>query len=97
MKKPEPLFKEKVQIELALITGVWSFKTNMVAFGGIPDFIMCVRGHFVAWELKNNEFESPDGRQGWILRKIRKAGGKARTVHPGNVKRHLAEVRRLAK
>lgn len=51
-KKPETLFKEKVLADLKKLKKIWFYKTNDVSRRGIPDIIACIRGKFVAIELK---------------------------------------------
>lgn len=96
MKKPETVFKEKVMPQVNQIPGVFCFKTNMVAFAGIPDLFIITKGLLIVWELKFDPSEAPSGRQSWFMRKLKRAGCKCRIVHPGNFKRYLQEVKRLA-
>lgn len=56
----------------------------MVALGGIPDFLGCINGQFVALELKKDNTSPPSALQAYILEKIRKAGGMAFVVSPEN-------------
>ena len=80
MKKPETKFKEKVLKDLSTLKNVWYFKTQEITRRGIPDFILCKKGFFVAFELK---VDSPiDALQEYNLQKIREAGGEGVVVTP---------------
>jgi hypothetical protein len=76
--RSETAFKDKCADWLKRQSHVWFFKVfgNGIQAGGIPDFIICYRGRFVAIELKR-----PDGqgrlekRQEAQLRRICEAGG----------------------
>ena len=62
---------------------------QMLAILGIPDFIGCLNGRFVAIELKRSqaEAEKNTGRiklQKHVLSKIQRAGGVVFIAHPGN-------------
>lgn len=78
--RSETAFKDKCADWLKRQSHVWFFKVfgNGIQAGGIPDFIICYRGRFVAIELKR-----PDGqgrlekRQEAQLRRICGAGGVA--------------------
>lgn len=78
--RSETAFKDKCADWLKRQSHVWFFKVfgNGIQAGGIPDFIICYRGRFVAIELKR-----PDGqgrlekRQEAQLRRICEAGGVA--------------------
>lgn len=58
---------------------------------GIPDYLGCVRGRFVALELKI-ETGRPSALQTFIIGKINEAGGYARVVYPSNLDEVLREV-----
>lgn len=81
--KSESAFKAKCADWLKSQSHVWFFKVfgNGIQEGGVPDFIICYRGRFVAIELKR-----PDGqgtlerRQEAQLRRIGEAGGVAVVV-----------------
>jgi hypothetical protein len=82
-KKPETLFKEKIRPQLDALKNSWWVKTQMVCIRGIPDLLGCVNGYFIALELKSGEKEARLAPlQGYILRKITKAGGLALEVTP---------------
>lgn len=91
-KKPETLFKEKVKARLDKIEGIWFFKTQQLALLGIPDYIICYKGNFIAWELKKDEKSKPSKLQDFILNKIYEAGGLARIVHPLNFEYQLEQL-----
>lgn len=82
-KKPETLFKEKVIREINQISAslIWFFKTQEVTLRGIPDLILCVKGKFMAYELKIPGGKT-DELQWYNLHKIREAGGIGKTITP---------------
>jgi hypothetical protein len=100
-KKPETNFKERIYPFLKALNRCWVLKTQLIAVCGVPDFLMCLNGQFVAIELKKDEKEQPSKLQSWVLRKIIAAGGIGLVVHPKNwiaihrvlVKLSTAEVR----
>lgn len=82
-KQPETLFKEKVKADLQTFgEDAWFYKTQEVSRRGIPDFIICLRGEFHAFELKVDSPVEP--LQEYTLNKIKKAGGNALVVTPKN-------------
>ena len=58
----------------------------MLSVRGIPDYIGCVKGRFVALELKKDARAASKTckLQEYILSKIKQAGGIAEVVHPEN-------------
>lgn len=56
----------------------WFFKVlgNAMQKGGVPDYIICYKGHFLGIELKKPvDSYGLDGRQKIELSKIKRAGG----------------------
>ena len=78
--KNEHALRRAVSAYLKTAPGVWALKVHGGPFQmkGVPDYLCCVRGRFVAIEIKR-----PDGRgrtsklQDEIIRRIREAGGVA--------------------
>lgn len=93
-RQPESIFAERLGKRLKAIPCSWFCKVQMVALAGIPDYLGCVRGRFVALELK-----MPGGRlsalQKFCLRKISLAGGYAKVVYPDDADTVLDELSRL--
>lgn len=81
-KQPETLFKERVKRDLETLDRIWFYKTQEVSRRGIPDFIICLRGLFYAFELKVDSPVEP--LQQYTLNKIQKADGTALVVTPQN-------------
>lgn len=73
-KKPETKFKEKVQAYLRTLPHCWFYKAQEVGRRGVPDLICCIRGRFVALELKV-EGGKIDALQEYTLRQIQSQGG----------------------
>lgn len=96
MKKPETKFKEKALEDLRGIPGSWWEKIQQVALRGTPDIIGCVRGNFVAIELKKDEKAKVEDLQEHKLQAIRFAGGHAVVAYPENWNEVLMEIRLMA-
>ena len=89
--KPETRFTAVVKQRLNTIPNSWWVKIQLVALRGIPDFLGCMRGKFVALELKvgNNK---PTMLQAFVIKKIQEAGGYAKVVTPENLEEVLKEL-----
>ena len=83
-KKPETNFKEKFFKRLDKLKHCWYYKTQEVSRRGIPDIIMCLRGYFIAIELKKDDKEKPEALQEYVLKKISKAMGSSMVCCPEN-------------
>jgi hypothetical protein len=83
-KKPETLFKEKVQKDLKKLPNTWCEKIQQVCIRGTPDLLCCIAGKFVAIELKASSSEVPDALQDHKLQSIANADGMALVVNPEN-------------
>lgn len=59
------------------------FPQQQLSFIGVPDFILCIRGRFVALELKADN-EDPRPKQDYELSRVVKAGGIAIVAKPCN-------------
>lgn len=94
-KKPETAFKEKFAKFLESLPGIWFFKTNEMSVRGIPDFIICIHGRFLAIELKAENENQTSALQDWVLEQIAEAGGMAIVCCPntfGQVKKILEKL-----
>ena len=64
----------------------------------MPDYLCCIRGNFVALELKRSENEKMEGTlQEYNLVRISKAGGYAIFVYPENFDRVKEELLKMLK
>lgn len=81
-KKKETVFKERIRPLLDALPRSWWVKTQMLAVLGIPDFIGCVNGYFVAIELKKDGSSKASAIQEWVLGRIQKSGGIGLVVSP---------------
>lgn len=76
------------------------FKNNQTSRRGLPDYIICLRGWYVAIECKKENLKGKLNRgrylqQHWNLQKIHSAGGLGMTCTPDNlykVKKFLKEI-----
>jgi hypothetical protein len=84
-RKPETVFRSKVFTWLAIhLPGAWFESIQQIAIGGTPDILGCVRGRFVALEIKAEEKSPVSELQKLKLERIASAGGTALVVHPQN-------------
>ena len=76
MTTPEGKIKKKIDAMLKS-KGVWYFKPQAGPFGrsGVPDYIICVAGSFLAIEAKSSPSKKPTALQTQCMEKIRKADG----------------------
>jgi len=84
-----------------LANSFWFDKIEHLSIRGIPDRFGVVNGTFVALEFKKDakEIKQMKGRtvlQNHELRKIRKAGGYAEFIYPGNFQKIYDELKRLS-
>lgn len=82
MAGPEKQYELKIRRFLDNL-GAWHLKTysDGVQRAGVPDILACVKGHFVAIEVKS-ETGRPTALQVWNIEKIREAGGIAMVLYP---------------
>jgi hypothetical protein len=73
--KPETRFRiNQVDPFLKKLKGIWAESIQQVSISGTPDKLMCIRGKFVALELKSDDGElSPLQKDKRFL--IERAGG----------------------
>ena len=64
----------------------WFVKVNHVNQVGIPDFLMCIAGAFVALELKGSETSKISPMQIYTIDQIIKSKGIALITFPNNWK-----------
>lgn len=78
---PEGRIKKKLDKQLKL-RDVWFFNPQAGPFGraGVPDKILCVRGHLVGIECKADRTKRPTALQVSSMAAIERAGGKCFVV-----------------
>jgi hypothetical protein len=59
----------------------WVLKTNELSIRGVPDFLICLNGFFIALELKVDTNKT-DRLQEYNLAKISESGGISLVVYP---------------
>lgn len=82
--KPETRFKLRVHKDLKTLRNKWIHKTQEVSKIGIPDFLLCINGNFVAIELKKDDTEKPSKLQEYNLSQIALASGTSFVACPEN-------------
>jgi len=91
----ERSFKQKFMKELqANFPNAYLLKTHFLGRAGVPDLLICVKGYFLALELKTQTGQATK-LQLAILSKIEKAGGFTRVVRPSNSKKTIEEIHDL--
>jgi hypothetical protein len=82
---PEALVKKRIRTILET-TGAYFAMPIGTGYGnsGVPDFLVCHKGHFVAIEAKAGKGKTT-ALQESHLSKIREAGGKALVVNETNI------------
>jgi len=93
--KPETLFKKKVVKILSSLPHTKVFVIQQVAKRGDPDLLVCVKGKFVALELKRSGVKKGSPLQEHILTQVIKALGYARICTPENFNQILMEIDEL--
>lgn len=86
MKKLETVFRDHVRRDLAKLEkehAVFWEPLQQKTICGTPDYILCVRGLFIALELKS-EIGVVSRLQDRKLKKIARAGGMGFVVRPSN-------------
>jgi len=96
MKKPETVFKEWLRVKLDEIPYSYWIKISLPSILGIPDILGCVRGRFVAIELKRSEKEKPSKLQLYNLDRIKACGGISLVAFPENKEIVLDELCRIS-
>lgn len=82
---------------LKTIPNLWFFKASERTLAGIPDFVLCVNGMFVALELKRDSKAKATRLQEFTLENINKAGGLGVVVRPENFEKVMRVIEILAK
>lgn len=86
-QKPETTFKQRVAQDLKFFEQnctLWKTKIQQESIRGTPDYILCVKGYFIAIELKHGGNVPPEPLQLYNQRKIKACGGVHFVAHPDN-------------
>lgn len=94
MQKPETVFRAKLRPKLEAIPDSFWESIQQKTIIATPDILGCVRGWFVALELKSSGGSATE-LQKLKLERIERAGGIARVVFPENADEVLAFLRGL--
>lgn len=97
MKKPETKFAERVRRDLLNLPDTWVLRTQQLATRGIPDFLLCCNGVFVAIELKKDKRSKLTPLQEYTLEAIADCGGAAFLSYPENWEATLAAISSLVR
>jgi hypothetical protein len=93
---PEGKIKKKID-KLLKKYGVWYFKPQAGAFGksGIPDYICCFYGQFIAIEAKADYTKKPTALQLKCMEDIEGAWGRAYVVFDDDTLDHVELVLKM--
>lgn len=94
-QKPETKFRAKVRPRLDAIENSWWESIQQKTINGTPDIIGCIKGRFIAIELKASEKSVVSPLQKHKLEEIVKAGGISHILHPGNCEEVLTSLESL--
>jgi len=78
------------------LPNLWFFKASERSLAGIPDFIICVSGIFVAMELKRDTKSKASRLQEHTLGLINNAGGFGVIVNPDNWTKMFGVIKTLS-
>ena len=77
---------------LEALNDTWFVKVQQKTIRGVPDYVLCINGTFVALELKRSRKEKMEGTlQELNINKINKSGGLGLYAYPENWK-HVGEI-----
>lgn len=93
--KPETKVRRKLVSALRRIPGSVWYSIQQLVIRGNPDIFGCVRGKFVAIEVKERHDSPAQPLQLHKLRCIQEAGGVAMIVHGGNIAERVKEIEEL--
>lgn len=94
--KPETKFRvNQVDPFLKKLRATRPFSIQQLSLVGDPDKLVCIRGYFVALELKREEGEATPLQRKTLL-EVRKAGGIGLVVKPSNWSGVKALLQRLS-
>ena len=68
--------------------------TEVINVHGIPDLIICLKGKFVAIELKNEDGK-PSALQLYNIKQIKQSGGQAFILRPSEFEKFKEEVLKI--
>jgi hypothetical protein len=94
--KPETLFRQRVIRDLTLLPFTVIFSIQQRTIKGDPDLFLCIRGMFIAIELKSINGKATK-LQLYKLEKIREALGRGYVAFPDNWDEILTELNELAR
>jgi pantoate kinase len=85
-KTPEAKVKDQIKKVLDDLHAYYTMPIG-VGFGnsGVPDFLVCIQGRFVAIEAKAGS-NKPTALQMYHMTQIRAAGGRAYVINEDNIK-----------
>ena len=83
--KPETKFRSsKVIPFLKTLKYCTFFSIQQASISGTPDLLCCIRGIFVALELKKSNKDKPTRLQSHMLKEVERACGMSFVVNPEN-------------
>lgn len=96
-RKPETVFRARIRPLLEQLPNTTIFGIQQVAIRGVPDFLLCINGLFVALELKKDAKSEPSELQKYTINHIKnKSHGIAFVTHPENWHNVYSILKQLA-
>lgn len=91
----EKAYENKIKDFIESVGGWWvKFHGNAFTRDGVPDLLCCVKGHFLAVEVKGDGGK-PSSLQIHEINKIKEAGGSAGVYYPKDFERLKDDIRSL--
>lgn len=87
-------FKRRVLKDLQTLADTWILKTQERSRRGVPDILLCLRGRFIAIELKVDD-EVPTPLQKFTLQCIVRAHGTAFHTTPSRWPEHFEMLKTI--
>lgn len=85
-QKKETVFRARIRPFLDRIPESFWESISQRSIKGTPDIIGCIKGHFIALELKSSAKAAISAMQSYKLERISLSGGSIFIVYPGNWK-----------
>lgn len=95
-KKAETVFRNRIRPLLRALPNTIIFGIQQVAIRGVPDYLLCINGLFVALELKKDFKSKPSPLQEYTLEQIEKSNGISFVVYPENWNNIYSRLKHLS-
>jgi len=83
---------KKTMAKLKKLPNTWWLRSHMAKKAGVPDYIGCVAGQFVAIEFKRGSINTPSPLQQYTIANMQHAGAKCWVVNNNNWQSAVEEI-----